>query len=157
MPSRSTKAEVLRVGLVSDTHNLLRPEVVEFLRGSDHIVQAGDICGEAVLQALAQLAPLTVVKGNNDKGAWAKQLRATETVLLGGIAIHVVHDLEELVLPPAARVVVTGHSHKPKVEERDGVLYVNPGSAGPRRFKLPISAAELRIADGRVSAQLATF
>jgi uncharacterized protein len=157
MPSRSTKAETLRVGLVSDTHGLLRPEVLDYLRGSDHIVHAGDICGEAVLEALSALAPLTVVKGNNDRGPWARNLRETETVRLGGVTIHVVHDLKELVLPPEARVVVSGHSHKPVAEERDGVLYVNPGSAGPRRFKLPISAGELRIAQGQVVAQLVQF
>lgn len=153
----STKAGALRVGLVSDTHNLLRPEVLDYLRGSDHVIHAGDICAEAVLQALAQLAPLTVVRGNNDRGPWAQRLPQAGTVRLGGVAIHVVHDLKELVLPPEARVVVSGHSHQPKVEERDGVLYVNPGSAGPRRFKLPVSAAELRIQDGRVTAQLTTF
>ena len=147
----------MRIGLISDTHNLLRPEVLAYLRGSDHIIHAGDICGEAVLLALAQLAPLTVVKGNNDRGPWAKHLRESETVRFGGIAIHVVHDVSELVLPAEVRVVVSGHSHKPGVHERDGVLYVNPGSAGPRRFKLPISAAELRIDAGRVSAHFATF
>lgn len=147
----------LRIGLVSDTHNLLRPEVVEHLRGSDHIIHAGDICGDAVLQALARLAPLTVVRGNNDKGAWAGSLPEQATVELGGVAIHVVHDLKELAPPVAARVVVSGHSHKPKAEERAGVLYVNPGSAGPRRFKLPISAGELRIVRGQVTAHLVHF
>jgi uncharacterized protein len=157
MPSRSTNPEGVRVGLVSDTHNLLRPEVLAYLRGSGHIVHAGDICGDAVLQALAQLAPLTAVRGNNDHGAWAQRLPEATTVEIAGIAIHVVHDLTDLVLPHGARVVVSGHSHKPKVEEREGVLYVNPGSAGPRRFKLPISAAELRIDQGRVTAQLMSF
>ena len=147
----------LRIGLVSDTHNLLRPEVLEHLRGSDHIIHAGDICGDAVLQALAQIAPLTVVRGNNDKGAWAGSLPGSVTVTLGGVAIHVVHDLKDLKHRVDARVVVSGHSHKPKVEERDGILYVNPGSAGPRRFKLPISAGELRIEKGRVSASLVQF
>jgi putative phosphoesterase len=147
----------LRIGLVSDTHDLLRPEVLAYLRGSDHIVHAGDICGPDVLQALAALAPLTAVRGNNDQGPWASALRETETVVLAGVTVHVLHDLKELVLPPGAQVVVTGHSHKPAVQERDGVLYVNPGSAGPRRFKLPISAAELQIADGRVSARLHAF
>lgn len=147
----------LRIGLVSDTHDLLRPEVLDWLRGSDHIVHAGDICGDAVLAALRELAPLTAVRGNNDRGAWARSLRESETVVLGGVAVHVVHDLKELQLPPDARVVVSGHSHKPLVAERGGVLYVNPGSAGPRRFKLPISAGELRIAGGEVSAQLMSF
>jgi putative phosphoesterase len=147
----------LRIGLVSDTHDLLRPEVLDFLRGSDHIVHAGDICGEAVLQALAALAPLTAVRGNNDRGAWAARLPEAETVELAGVRLHVVHDLKELALPVGARVVVSGHSHKPRVEERDGVLYVNPGSAGPRRFRLPISAGELRVVRGQVSAHLVEF
>jgi putative phosphoesterase len=148
---------VYRIGLVSDTHDLLRPEVLDFLRGSDHIVHAGDICGEAVLQALAALAPLTAVRGNNDRGAWAARLPEAETVQLAGVKLHVVHDLKELALPVGARVVVSGHSHQPRVEERDGVLYVNPGSAGPRRFRLPISAGELRVAHGQVSAHLVAF
>lgn len=157
MPSRSTGLEALRVGLVSDTHDLLRPEVVDWLRGSDHIIHAGDICGDAVLQVLAGLAPLTAVRGNNDRGAWAERLATAQTVMLDGIAIHVVHDLKELALTPQVRVVVSGHSHKPDAQEREGVLYVNPGSAGPRRFKLPISAAELRIHAGRASAHFTTF
>jgi putative phosphoesterase len=147
----------LRVGLVSDTHDLLRPEVLAYLRGSDHIVHAGDICGEAVLAALRALAPLTVVRGNNDRGAWAAALPQAATVRLGGVAVHVIHDLKELALPAGVRVVVSGHSHQPRVQERDGVLYVNPGSAGPRRFKLPISAGELRIADSGVTAHLLSF
>jgi len=157
MPSRSIRAEPVRIGLVSDTHDLLRPEVLEYLRGSDHILHAGDICGDAVLQALAELAPLTAVRGNNDRGTWAQRLPEAQTVEIAGVAIHLVHDLQDLVLPAQARVVVSGHSHQPKVEERDGVLYVNPGSAGPRRFRLPISAAELRIENGKVTAQLTTF
>jgi uncharacterized protein len=157
MPSRSRSPEAVRVGLVSDTHNLLRPEVLDYLRGSHHIVHAGDICGDAVLQSLAQLAPLTAVRGNNDHGTWAQRLPEAITVEIAGIAIHVVHDLKDLLLPRQVRVVVSGHSHMPKLEEREGVLYVNPGSAGPRRFKLPISAAELRIDQGRVTAQLMSF
>jgi uncharacterized protein len=157
MPSRPIRAEPVRVGLVSDTHDLLRPEVLEFLRGSDHILHAGDICGEAVLEALARLAPLTAVRGNNDWGAWAQHLPESRTVEIAGVAIHLVHDLEDLMLPPQARVVVSGHSHQPKVEEREGVLYVNPGSAGPRRFRLPISVAELHIVGGGVTARLMAF
>lgn len=148
-----------RIGLVSDTHNLLRPEVLEFLRGSDRIVHAGDICGPEVLEALARLAPLTAVRGNNDAGAWAQQLRARETLEVGAARIHVVHDIADLDLARAGAVhaVITGHSHKPLVQERGGVLYVNPGSAGPRRFKLPISAGELLVEGGKVSARLVTF
>jgi putative phosphoesterase len=150
----------VRIGLVSDTHNLLRPEVLAYLQGSDHIIHAGDICGEAVLQELARIAPLTAVRGNNDRGPWAQQLRERELLRLGGATILVVHDIADLRGAPAddsAAVVVTGHSHQPRVEERAGVLYVNPGSAGPRRFKLPISAGELLVEAGRVTARLATF
>lgn len=148
---------MFRVGLISDTHDLLRPQVLDALRGSDHIIHGGDICSAEVLEALAALAPLTAVRGNNDRGDWARRLHETETIDLAGVTIHVVHDLKDLVLPPAAQVVVSGHSHKPKLEERAGVLYVNPGAAGPRRFKLPISAGELRITGGKATARLLTF
>jgi putative phosphoesterase len=150
----------LRLGLISDTHDLLRPEVLEYLRGSDHIIHAGDICGDAVLQALAQLAPLTVVRGNNDFGSWAQRLREREVLQVDGATILVVHDIADLERTPdtgGAGTVVHGHSHQPRVQEQHGVLYVNPGSAGPRRFKLPISAGELRIEAGRVSAHLVAF
>jgi putative phosphoesterase len=150
-------AGMLRIGLVSDTHNLLRPEVVEYLRGSHHILHGGDICGPEVLERLRELAPVTAVRGNNDHGAWAEGIAAEETVRFGGVAVHMIHDLKELALPAGARVVVSGHSHKPRVEERAGVLYVNPGSAGPRRFSLPISAGELRIAGTQVTAHLVEF
>jgi putative phosphoesterase len=148
---------MFRIGLVSDTHNLMRPEVLAFLRGSDHIVHAGDICGPEVIAALARLAPLTVVRGNNDRGAWAQDIPEAVTVQLAGVSLHVVHDIAELVLLGEARVVVTGHSHRPRIEERDGVLYVNPGSAGPRRFKLPISAAELLVDGTTLTPRLVTF
>jgi putative phosphoesterase len=148
---------ILRVGLISDTHDLLRPEVLEYLSGSDHVLHAGDICSEPVLDALRQLAPLTAVRGNNDHGPWAQRLLESETIVLGGVTVHVIHDRKAVVLPPGVRVVVSGHSHKPLVEERGGVLHVNPGSAGPRRFTLPISAGELRIQDGRVTAHLVQF
>ena len=145
----------MRIGLVSDTHNLLRPEVLEYLRGSDHILHAGDICGEAVLQALAELAPLTAVRGNNDRGAWAQAIPETVTIQLGGVSVHMLHDLKQLVLPAGTRVVISGHSHKPLVSERAGVLYVNPGSAGPRRFRLPVTVGFLEIEDGRATATIA--
>ena len=150
----------MRIGLISDTHNLLRPEVLAYLRGSDHIVHAGDICGEAVLDELARIAPLTAVRGNNDKGPWAQRLREREVVRLGGATLLVVHDLADLGRAPdtgGAGTVVSGHSHKPRIEQRDGVLYVNPGSAGPRRFKLPVSAGELVVEQGRVTARLVQF
>jgi putative phosphoesterase len=146
-----------RIGLISDTHGLLRPEAVTFLRGSDFIVHAGDIGNAAVIASLERLAPVTVVRGNNDKGAWAEAIAETEVLEVDGILIYVLHDLAQLDLDPAAagfRVVMSGHSHRPSSETRDGVLYVNPGSAGPRRFKLPICVGELRIVDGAVTARL---
>jgi len=146
-----------RVGLISDTHGLLRPEAAAFLRGSDFIVHAGDIGRAAVLDELAALAPLTVVRGNNDRDPWASSVRETEVLEVGEVLIYVLHDLAELDLDPAAagfRVVVSGHSHRPSVEARDGVLYVNPGSSGPRRFKLPIAAAELHVEGASVEARL---
>ena len=150
----------MRVGLISDTHGLLRPEVLDFLRGSDHIVHGGDVCDPSVLEALRAVAPLTAVRGNNDRGAWAEGLRESELVCLGGIFLYAIHDLAEIDIEPRAagvRVVVSGHSHRPSVEERDGVLYVNPGSAGPRRFRLPIAAAELAVEGERVAAKIVTF
>jgi putative phosphoesterase len=149
-----------RIGLISDTHDLLRPEAVAFLAGSDRIIHAGDIVGASILAQLAAIAPLTAVRGNNDRGAWAGALATTEVLEVDGVGIYVLHDLAELDIDPAAagfRVVVSGHSHRPLVEERAGVLYVNPGSAGPRRFRLPIAAAELLIEDARVEARLVTL
>jgi len=149
-----------RVGLISDTHGLLRPQALDYLRGSDHIVHAGDIVDPAILDRLAELAPLTAVRGNNDTGAWARALPETATLTLDGVTIHILHDLMELAIDPAAhgvRVVIAGHSHKPACEERGGVLYVNPGSAGRRRFTLPISVGELLIEDGQVDVRLLTL
>jgi uncharacterized protein len=146
-----------RVGLISDTHGLLRPEALAFLRGTDFIVHAGDIGDAAVLNELRCLAPLTAVRGNNDNGPWARAVAETEVLQVGEVFIYVLHDLAELELDPAAagfRVVVS-HSHHPRIEERDGVLYVNPGSSGPRRFKLPIAVAELHIAGSSVKARIA--
>jgi putative phosphoesterase len=145
---------VTRVGLIADTHRLLRPEAVAFLRGSDFIVHAGDVGDVAVLEELANLAPVTVVRGNNDKGAWADSISQRAVLQVDDVRIYVLHDLAELDLDPVAagfRVVVFGHSHRPLIETRDGVLYFNPGSAGPRRFKLPISVGELRISRGSVT------
>jgi len=147
----------IRIGLISDTHDLLRPQAIAFLRGSDFIIHAGDICGSTIIEELARIAPVTVVRGNNDRGAWAAGLPETELVEFGGIFIYVVHDLAELDIDPNAagvQVVVSGHSHKPVIERRDDVIFVNPGSAGPRRFKLPISVAELRIAGLSMSARI---
>jgi uncharacterized protein len=150
----------VRIGLISDTHGLLRPQAIDFLRGSDHILHAGDIVGAAILDQLAGLAPLTAVRGNNDHGDWAQALPETVTLTLGGVVIHMLHDLNEFAVDPAAegvRVVVTGHSHKPACAERGGVLYVNPGAAGRRRFTLPVSVGELLIDGGRVDVRLVTL
>ncbi|WP_292042383.1 metallophosphoesterase family protein [Massilia sp. UBA6681] len=150
----------MRVGLISDTHGLLRPEALDFLRGSDHIIHAGDITGPEILPPLAAIAPLTVVRGNNDRGAWAREIPETAILRLGQVAIYVIHDLKELPLDPAGagmRVVVSGHSHKPLCSERGGVLYVNPGSAGRRRFTLPISVGELLVDGEDVKVRLVTL
>jgi hypothetical protein len=149
-------AAPLRVGLISDTHGLLRPQAVDFLRGSDLIVHAGDICDPAILAALAALAPLVAVRGNNDHGAWAERLRESELFQVGDVFVYAIHDLAEIDVAPRAagvRVVVSGHSHRPSIRRDDGVLYVNPGSAGPRRFKLPISIGELTIEGAGVAAR----
>lgn len=146
-----------RVGLISDTHGLLRPEALAFLEGSDHIVHGGDICDAGVLEALAAIAPVTAVRGNNDHGSWASRLRETELFRLGEVLVYAIHDLAQLDIDPDAagvQVVVSGHSHRPLVERRDGVLYVNPGSAGPHRFKLPISVGELVVDARSISARI---
>lgn len=157
----------MRIGLISDTHGLLRPEAVAFLDGCDRIVHAGDVGDVAILHRLAEIAPLTAVRGNNDTAAWARALASTETLRLAtgnrgqdGIAIHVIHDLAELAIDPrvaGVRVVVSGHSHEPRITERDGLLYVNPGSAGRRRFRLPISIGELLIDGSTITPNLQTL
>lgn len=148
---------MVRIGLLSDTHGLLRPEARAFLRGSDHIIHAGDVCAPEVLAELQALAPVTAVRGNCDRGPWTGPLPEAATVRVGGLLIHVLHDLAQLAIDPVRagiRVVVSGHSHRPLVEERDGVLFVNPGSCGPRRFRLPVAAAELVVDGTRVTARL---
>jgi uncharacterized protein len=145
----------MRVGVISDTHNLVRPEALDALRGVDHIVHAGDICKRDVLDALAALAPLTVVRGNNDIGDDVASLPGHVRIELGGLMLYVVHDIADV--PKRLEgidIVVTGHSHKPLIERRDGVLFINPGSAGPRRFKLPISLALLDIKGGGAEARI---
>jgi putative phosphoesterase len=147
---------MIRIGVISDTHGLLRPEAKAFLSGSDVIIHAGDIGNAGVLTELQMIAPVTAVRGNNDSGAWAETLNETELMRVGDFAIYAVHDLARLGIEPSAagiRAVVSGHSHKPRVEERGGVLFVNPGSAGPRRFTLPITAGEIIIQGGTISAR----
>ena len=146
-----------RIGLVSDTHGLMRPLALEALAGVDRIVHAGDVGDASVLRALEAVAPVAAVRGNNDTGPWAKHLPVSEVVDVDGSLLYVVHDLAELDLDPAAagfRVVVSGHSHQPKIERREGVLYVNPGSIGPRRFKLPIALALLGVDGTRLDVRI---
>ena len=153
-------AGVHTLGVISDTHGLVRPEALTALAGVERIVHAGDIGDQAVLDALARVAPVTAVRGNNDRGRWASDIPETEVVEVGGVSLYLLHDLHELDLEPRAAgfaAVISGHSHQPRIEEKDGVLYLNPGSAGPRRFKLPISLATLTIAKGRVKARLVTL
>ena len=154
MPSGSRSVSV---GLISDTHGLLRPEALAALAGSRHIIHAGDIGDPAILEALRGIAPVTAVRGNNDTGSWARKLRETETLELAERRIYVIHDLSLLDIDPAEEgfdVVVAGHSHRPREEMREGVLYVNPGSAGPRRFSLPIAVASLRLSQRQIGFEL---
>jgi putative phosphoesterase len=145
------------VGVISDTHGLLRVEAVEALRGSDRILHAGDIGAPEILEALAKIAPVTAIRGNVDTAPWARRLHATEVIEADGISIYMLHDLGQIDLKPGAAgfgVVVYGHSHQPKIEEKNGVLFFNPGSAGPRRFSLPVSVGRLTIENGNVRAEL---
>ena len=145
------------VGVISDTHGLLRPEAVELLRGSDHIIHAGDIGTPEIIPALEQVAPVTAVRGNVDTEAWARRFAETEVVELGGLHVYVIHDLKALDLDPKAAgfaAVISGHSHQPMQEVRNGVLYFNPGSAGPRRFKLPVSVGKIRLAGDQLRAEI---
>jgi hypothetical protein len=157
MPSGNGRT--LRVGLISDTHGLLRPEAPRFLRGAAHIIHGGDIGDPAILEALRKIAPVTAVRGNNDRERWARAVPERTELKVDAVAIYVLHNVAELDFDPAGRyrVVVAGHSHKPMIEERDGVLYVNPGSAGPRRFSLPIALGELHISGKRVRARIRTL
>jgi len=147
----------MKVGVISDTHGLLRPEAVELLRGSQHIIHAGDIGSPEIIPALEKIAPVTAIRGNVDTQSWARRFAETEVVELEGLHIYVIHDANALDLNPKAAgfaAVISGHSHQPKQEMKDGVLYFNPGSAGPRRFKLPITIGRLVIAEGKVSAEI---
>lgn len=156
MRGSGDKVEKL-VGVISDTHGLVRPEAAQALRGADMILHAGDVGNAQVLEALKVIAPVVAVRGNNDKGEWAEELPHWEVVEVGAVSVYMLHDLKEIDLSPSGagfRVVVSGHSHKPSIEERKGVLYVNPGSAGPRRFSLPVSVATLRVVGDEVSARV---
>ena len=145
------------LGVIADTHGLLRPEAVQALRGCDRIIHAGDVGTPDVLSGLRDVAPVMAVRGNVDRGEWASRLPLSRTVELGGRSIYLLHILDDLDLDPVAAgvsAVVFGHSHKPSSEERDGVLYLNPGSAGPRRFRLPVTVARMSVEGGRLVARI---
>lgn len=145
------------IGVISDTHGLLRPEAVAALRGAGLILHAGDIGRPEVLEELGKVAPVLAVRGNNDRGGWAREIPERRLLEVGAVSVYMLHDVKELGAVPALDgrgVVVSGHSHRPSVGERDGVLYVNPGSAGPRRFKLPVSVARLRVSGERVDVKI---
>jgi putative phosphoesterase len=145
------------VGVISDTHGLLRPEALAALRGSDYIIHAGDVGDPVILDKLAEIAPVTAVRGNVDHGAWAQKIPATNVLEVGEVSIYVLHSIQELDLKPEAAkfaAVIYGHSHVPKQEMKNGVLYFNPGSAGPRRFKLPVSLGRLTIEGGKIKAKI---
>ncbi len=149
-----------RLGVISDTHGLLRLEAIQALTGVDHILHLGDIGTEAILASLRQIAPITAVRGNNDKGQWARTLQARQELEIEGKRLYLLHDLSELDFDPAKKgyaAVISGHSHKASLQHRDGVLFLNPGSAGPRRFKLPVSLAFLNVAATGVDANLQTL
>jgi putative phosphoesterase len=154
---RNSAGKAAFIGVISDTHGLLRPEAVDALQGSEHIIHAGDVGAPGILEKLASIAPLTAIRGNVDKGGWAGKLPETEVVEIAGISIYVLHDLGQLDLKPEAAgfdVVVYGHSHLPQQEVRGGVLYFNPGSAGPRRFKLPVTIGKLTISERKVRGEI---
>jgi putative phosphoesterase len=145
------------IGVISDTHGLLRPESVEALRGSDYIIHAGDVGDPSILERLGEIAPVTAVRGNVDREKWAQKIPQTAVLEVGGVSIYVLHNLDELDLKPQAAgfaAVIYGHSHMPKLEEKAGVLYFNPGSAGPRRFRLPVTMGKLTISNGKISGQI---
>ncbi len=147
----------MRVGIVSDTHGLVRPEVLEALAGVDLIVHAGDVGAPEVLARLAEVAPVRAVRGNVDRGAWARELPETDVIEADGALLYVLHALDALDLDPGAAgfaAVISGHSHRPAHEVRDGVVYLNPGSVGPHRFRLPVSLALCEVREGRLLAEI---
>jgi putative phosphoesterase len=146
-----------RIGVISDTHGLLRPQALAALAGSELIVHAGDIGTPAVLEGLRAIAPVVAVRGNNDHGAWARSLPASDVVEVAGRRLYVLHDVGDLDLDPGVagiHAVIAGHSHRPAISRKDGVLFLNPGSAGPRRFTLPIALARLDVRAGSVAARI---
>ena len=152
-----TIVKSIRIGVLSDTHGLLRPEAVAALKGSDFIIHAGDIDEPVILETLSALAPVTAVRGNVDRGLWAKKLPISAVLEVGHVSIYVIHNLLELDLKPEVAgfaAVVCGHTHVPKQQNKNGVLYFNPGSAGPRRFQLPVSVGRLEVRDTKVMGEL---
>lgn len=146
-----------RIGIISDTHGLLRPQALDALKDSDLILHAGDIGQLAVLTALQTIAPVVAIRGNVDRGSWATDLPDSRLFDIGDVSVYMLHDVKELGAEAAiagVQVIVSGHSHQPRVEERDGILFINPGSAGPRRFKLPVTIAQLNINGGRAKAEI---
>jgi putative phosphoesterase len=145
------------IGVISDTHGLLRPEAFAALRGSDYIIHAGDIGDPSILKKLAGIAPVTAIRGNVDREPWAQKVPATNVLEVEGVSIYILHNLNELDLKPEAAgfgVVVYGHTHRPNQETRNGVLHFNPGSAGPRRFRLPVTIGRLEVKDHKVSGEI---
>jgi uncharacterized protein len=155
-----SRAVPVVVGVISDTHGLLRPEALTTLRGSDFIIHAGDIGDPAILQKLGKIAPVTAVRGNVDQEAWTRSIPVTNVLEVNGVSIYILHKIDDLDLKPEAAgfaAVVYGHTHVCKQETRNGVLYFNPGSAGPKRFTLPVSLGKLTVWDGEVSAEIQTI
>jgi uncharacterized protein len=153
----SKQHSIKRVGVISDTHGLMREQALEALAGSELIIHAGDIGSPEVLERLGQIAPVRAVRGNNDRDEWARALPLTDMVDTGAHRLYLLHDIADLDVQPAGAgiaAVVTGHSHKAAVAVRDGVLYLNPGSAGPRRFKLPITIARLHVGEDGLAPEI---
>jgi putative phosphoesterase len=156
MKTRGRNKNRKYIGVISDTHGLIRPEALRALQGCYLIIHAGDIGSPEVVAALRGQAKVIAIRGNNDRGPWARKIPATAVVKTAGVKIFVLHDLKEMKLDQAAgcRVVISGHSHSPSIAERDGVLFLNPGSAGPRRFRLPVAVARLRVVGSRVDGRI---
>lgn len=147
----------MKIGIISDTHGLLRPEALKVLRGSEHIIHAGDIGAPEIIPTLEKIAPVSAIRGNIDREPWARRFPETQVVELAGIHIYVLHDVHALDLNPKVAgfaAVISGHSHQPKQEVKDGVFFFNPGSAGPKRFRLPVSVGRLEIVNGLVRGEI---
>ena len=154
---KSIRLKQGKIGLISDTHGLLRPEAVSALKGSELIVHAGDIGAEEVLKSLRKLAPVLAIRGNNDRGGWARDLPDVLDLQINGVKLHIIHDVNDLnddLAGGVIQAVISGHSHRPSIVKRAKLLFVNPGSAGPRRFKLPVAVGALRLRGSKISARI---